>query len=98
MIDVVFFHDANWKIKGYRVAFSPPYDSVIDNQVHGLLLGTKLALQELKAYHCKTDSDDLHEIVVTRANKAVVATLKPLELAMKQLEMTFPKEITVRQF
>ncbi len=98
MVSVIFFHDSNWKVKGYRVAFSEPRNTSLENQVHGLLLGTKLALQEAKAYHCKCDDDDLYEVIVMRSNKNTVAVLKPLELALRQLVVTHSNELDVKHF
>lgn len=98
MIDIIFFHDRNWKIKGFRVVFGEFCDNDVANQIHGLLLGTKLALQELKAYHCKSDDDDVYEIEVTRQNKNTAAVLQPLIHALRYLVMAFPHDVAVKHF
>ena len=88
MIRIVFFHDQNWKIKGYKVEYDD--EAYRDHQIamhyiNGLLTGTRLALEELKAFHCKQDSEYCYEVVVTRQNKQAVAALRPLELGVKHL-------------
>lgn len=101
MIRVIFFHDNNWKIKGYKVEWGEdartahriPYDRII-----GLLIGTQLALMELKAFHLKTDSEDVYEVVVTRQNKLAAAALKPLELGVKHLAFVDRDAVEVLQF
>lgn len=99
MVTVFFFHDHNWKIKGYRVQFdNRRYPSRLESKIIGLLAGTRLALSEAKAYLCKADDEGAYEVVVTRANKNVTAILKPLELAIKEMATEYPDEIEVRQF
>lgn len=103
MINVVFFHDSNWRIRGYKVEFGDTDLHKADRvtvvaNVLGLLVGTKLALKELKAYHCKNDSDELYEVTLLRVNKNTAAVLKPLELGVKQFATTFPHIIKVKQF
>lgn len=97
-IEVTFFHDSNWKIRGYQVNFNGVYAPSLVGEVQGLLLGTRLALQELKAYSEKIIDVDVYEINVLRVNKNTMAILKPLELGIKELESKCPDFISVRQF
>lgn len=101
MIRIVFFHDQNWKIKGYKVewgkeartAFRTQYD-----RIYGLLIGTQCALMELKAFHLKNDTKDVYEVVVLRQNKYAAATLKALELGVKYMASEDRDAIEVLQF
>lgn len=101
MIRIVFFHDQNWKIKGYKVEYGEgaykKYPIAV-NYINGLLTGTRLALEELKAFHLKTDTEDVYEVVVTRQNKYAAAALKPLELGVKYLALAEGKAVEVLQF
>ena len=108
MIRIVFFHDNNWKIKGYKVEVKPEAYTAYRTQLNylkGLLLGTRLALEEIKAYHCKTDNAydpdacvEVYEVVVARQNKQAAAILKPLELGVKFLAEADRNIIEVLQF
>ena len=101
MIRVIFFHDNNWKIKGYKVewgenartAYRTPYD-----RITGLLIGTQLALMELKAFHVKTDNENVYEVVVLRQNKNTSAVLKPLEYGVKNIASNWQDCVEVMQF
>ena len=101
MIRVIFFHDNNWKIKGYKVEWDKEsrtgFRTQFD-QLYGLLLGTQLALMEHKAFHLKTDDENVYEVVVLRQNKNTVAALKPLELGVKHLAVTDRDAVEVLQF
>ena len=101
MIRVIFFHDNNWKIKGYKVEIKPEAYTALSTQVKylkGLLIGTRLALEEIKAYHCKVENDEAYEVVVMRQNKQAAAILKPLELGVKYLAEADRNFVEVLQF
>lgn len=103
MINVVFFHDPNWKIRRYTVEFAkdvPDWTTgkVVESNLLGLLLGTKFALMELKAYRQITDDDYLYDVELLRINKNTEAVLKPLVLAAKEFVKTFPEHISVKEF
>jgi hypothetical protein len=101
MIRIVFFHDQNWKIKGYKVEYGEgaykKYPIAV-NYINGLLTGTRLALEELKAFHLKSDTKDVYEVVVTRQNKLAAAALKPLELGVKCIAVEDRDAVEVLQF
>lgn len=101
MIRIVFFHDQNWKIKGYKVEWGKEARTAFRTQfdrVCGLLDGTQYALMELKAFHLKTDTEDVYEVVVTRQNKYAAAALKPLEFGVKHLASVDRDAVEVLQF
>ena len=98
MVEIIYFRDENWNIKGISVNFAGCTDYELEVRLRMLIDAIELALEELKAIKMKTSKLYYCEYDIIRSNKNVKASLNVFEHGVKYLEELFPNWVIVKNF